>query len=128
MRLTADTPAISGVASLHLKNPAHTPFQLYSTTRFDVPTEGIVIIAFGRTQEDSYLPIYSVSDNRLLERPHLLKTATGPTAVCGNDSQTWSLEAYLLPVIPQAPYGLYILGGDEEEQSFADITCIYFPY
>jgi hypothetical protein len=38
-----------------------------------------------------------------------------------------SLEAYLLPVKPQATYGLYILGGDEEEQSFADITCIYFP-
>ena len=82
VRLTVRTPTISGVASLHLKNTARTPFQLYSTTRFDVPTEGIVIIAFGRTLMDSCQSIYSVSDNRLLERPHLLKTAAWPTPVC----------------------------------------------
>ena len=46
----------------------------------------------------------------------------------GNDGQKWLLEAYLLPVEPQVAYGLYILGGDDEEQSLADITCIYFPY
>ena len=128
VRLMAGTPAVSGAASLRLENPARTPFQLYSTTRFDIPTEGVVILAFARTQKDSYLSVYSVNDNRELERPHLLKTAAWPTPVRGNDSQTWLLEAYLLPVKPRDTYGLYVLGGDEEEQSFADITCIYFPY
>ena len=128
LRLTSGTPAISGAPSLHLENSARTPFQLYSTTRFDVPTEGIAILAFARTRKDSYLSIYSVSDNKELGRPHLLKTAAWPTPVRGNDGQKWLLEAYLLPVEPQVAYGLYILGGDDEEQSLADITCIYFPY
>ena len=128
VRLTAGTPAISGAASLRLENLARTPFQLYSTTRFDIPTEGVVIIAFARTLKDSYLSVYSVNDDRELDHPHMLKTAAWPTPVRGNDGRPWLLEAYLLPVQPQNTYGLYLLGGDTEELSFADITCIYFPY
>ena len=128
VRLTARMPTISGVASLHLKNTARTPFQLYSTTRFDVPTEGIAILAFARTRENSYRSIYSVSNNTELERPHLLKTAAWPTPVLGNDGKKWLLEAYLLLVKPQVAYGLYIPGVDDEEQNFAEITCFYFPY
>ena len=128
VRLTAGTPATSGAPSLHLENYARTPFQLYSTTRFDVPTEGIAILAFARTRENSYRSIYSVSNNTELERPHLLKTAAWPTPVLGNDGKKWLLEAYLLLVKPQVAYGLYIPGVDDEEQNFAEITCFYFPY
>ena len=46
----------------------------------------------------------------------------------GEDGPTWLLEAYVLPVEPRSTYGLYILGGDPEAQSFADITCVFLPY
>ena len=57
-----------------------------------------------------------------------MKTAAWPTPVLGNDGKKWLLKAYLLPVKPQVACGLYILGGNDEEQNFADITCSYFPY
>ena len=128
VRQTAGAPAVSGLASLRLENPAREPFQLYSSTRFDVPTEGVVIFAFARTVKDSYLSIFAQRDGTDLQRPHMLKTAAWPAVVRGKDGQIWLLEAYLLPVQPQTMYGLYVLGSDMEAQSFADITCAFFPY
>ena len=58
----------------------------------------------------------------------MLKTAAWPTPVRGSDDELWLLEAYLLPVQPQTEYGVYVLGSDQPQQSFADITCVFFPF
>ncbi len=124
----AGAPAVSGSASLSLENPARQPFQLYSSKRFSVPGEGVVILAFARTVKDSYLSIYGIHDGEKIERPHMLKTAAWPAPVRGSDDELWLLEAYLLPVQPPTEYGVYVLGSDQQQQSFADITCVFFPY
>ncbi|MEE3262035.1 MAG: hypothetical protein VX290_04250, partial [Candidatus Latescibacterota bacterium] len=78
---------------------------------------------------DSYLSICGTQDGAKIDCPHMLKTVAWPTPVRSSDDQLWLLEAYLLPVQPQIEYGIYVLGPDQEQQqSFADITCVFFPY
>jgi hypothetical protein len=57
-----------------------------------------------------------------------MRIAPWPVVVRGKDAQIWLLDAYLLPAMPGQAYGVYIIGGDKEIQSFTDISCFFFPY
>jgi len=126
--VSGGNPALTDKVSIRLENPSQKPFQIYSSTRFTVAREGIILLLYGKTVKQSYLSLYVLEDGKDLGRPHMMRTAPWPVVVRGKDAQIWLLDAYLLPAMPGQAYGVYIIGGDKEIQSFTDVSCFFFPY
>ena len=114
--------------TIEVLNPNRTPFQLYSSATFATTKPGIILLAYAKTFRQSYVSIYSLEQDGHFARPHMYRTATWPAPARGRDQSMWFVDAYLLPVVDQREYGIYVLGAEDPQQRFSDIACYFFAY
>lgn len=126
IRLQAEGRALGPLSGMRLDNATGGPIHLYSTEGFAVPGPGLVLLILAKSAQASYASLYTRDAQGRLQRPPMLRTMTWPVPVSLADGGQWFLEAYILPVRPQQPYGLYLIGAGAQ-QHFADIACFFFP-
>ena len=132
VRLSKGKPAMSHKPSLCIENASSMKFALQSVGRFTVPGDGLVVLAYAKTEQvRTSASIYQVlEDADRSERIPLqmLRTHSDPVVVQREDGRVWFLEVYLIPVQEGKRYGVYILTWDVALQYVADMICFFFPY
>ena len=107
-------------------------YLLYSRDQFTVPDNGLAVLLCASTDQESEVSLYlAVGEEGGNWRPaelHMCVTAAKPVKIVGHDKQLWYLEAFILPVLAKRKYGLYIRGGDQPVQSYAEMAIYYFPW
>ena len=57
----------------------------------------------------------------------MMRASSIPLHVVDEEGRHWYIRADTLPLTPDRTYGVYIEGGTEPIQLFAEIMCYFYP-
>ncbi len=133
LQITNAASALSDVPAIEVRHSSTTGgYRLYSQDQFISPDPGLAVLLCARSDQSSEVSLYLAVDveggNWRPAELHMCVTAAKPVKVVGRDEQLWYVEAFILPVLANRKYGLYIRGGDRAVQSYAEMAIYHFPW
>lgn len=133
LQITNTASALSDAPAIEVRNSSTTGgYRFYSQDQFISPGPGLAVLLCARSDQSSevsrYLAVEAEGGNWRPAELHMCVTAAKPVKVVGHDKQLWYLEAFILPVLGNRKYGLYIRGGDRPVQGYAEMAIYYFPW
>jgi hypothetical protein len=126
----AGSPAISDWPTIRVDNPSGASFGIRSAGDITVPTVGLAVLAYAHSDPDSRVTLLESADDgqtgEVLPKA-MMRASSIPLQVVDEEGRHWFIRADTLPLTAGRTYGVYIEGGAEPTQLFAEIMCYFYP-